>query len=52
MIVMKKYIPVIILLVLYSSTTIFAQEEEESPDTIGVGGVNWFAYPFVFFSLE
>jgi len=27
-------------------------QEEDSPDTVGVGGVNWFAYPFVFFSPE
>jgi outer membrane protein assembly factor BamA len=30
---------------------IFSQEEI-SPDTIGVRGVNWFAYPFIFYTPE
>ena len=29
-----------------------AQQEDSEPDTIGIGGVNWFAYPFIFFSPE
>jgi len=29
-----------------------AQEDSNKPDTVGVGGVDWFAYPFVFFSPE
>jgi outer membrane protein assembly factor BamA len=29
-----------------------AQEDSEDPDTVGVGGVNWFAYPFAFYSPE
>jgi len=40
------------LLILLLTQLAYAQEEEELPDTIGVGGVNWFAYPFIFFSPE
>jgi outer membrane protein assembly factor BamA len=29
-----------------------AQDDSEDPDTVGVGGVNWFAYPFAFYSPE
>ena len=29
-----------------------AQEDANKPDTVGVGGADWFAYPFVFFSPE
>ncbi|MFI5236961.1 MAG: BamA/TamA family outer membrane protein [Ignavibacteriales bacterium] len=45
-----KYISVIIifLLVLYSS--VFAQDNK--PDTVGVGGVDWFVYPYIFYSPE
>ena len=39
------------LFLLYCSTErIIAQDEE--PDTVGIGGFNWFAYPFVFFTPE
>jgi outer membrane protein assembly factor BamA len=31
---------------------LIAQEESNEPDTVGVGGVDWFAYPFVFFTPE
>ena len=26
--------------------------QDEDPDTLGIGGFNWFAYPFVFFTPE
>jgi hypothetical protein len=29
-----------------------AQEDANKPDTVGVGGTDWFAYPFVFYSPE
>lgn len=29
-----------------------AQEDYNEPDTVGVHGVNWFAYPFIFFTPE
>ena len=38
------------MLTLNCTTSIIAQEE--LPDTIGVGGFNWFAYPFIFYSPE
>jgi hypothetical protein len=45
------HIALIALFLLFCSTDkINAQDEE--PDTVGIGGFNWFAYPFVFFSPE
>ncbi len=46
---MKK-IFVIFFILLINSVHVFSQEE--SPDTVGVGGVNWFAYPFAFYTPE
>lgn len=39
-----------LLLLFYAGGSLNAQEED--PDTLGVGGFNWFAYPFVFFTPE
>ena len=36
----------------FVSQSIKAQEDSKKPDTVGVGGVDWFAYPFVFYSPE
>jgi len=41
---------IVSVLILTFQFRIIAQEE--LPDTIGVGGLNWFAYPFVFYSPE
>jgi len=41
-----------LLLILLLTQLAYAQEKEELPDTIGVGGVNWFAYPFIFYTPE
>lgn len=40
-----------LLLILLLTQLAYAQEED-LPDTIGVGGVNWFAYPFIFYTPE
>ena len=40
----------ILFLLILSTKSIKSQQEE--PDTVGIGGFNWFAYPFVFFSPE
>jgi Omp85 superfamily domain len=42
----------LLLFLAVNNNYLFAQEEEELPDTIGVGGVNWFAYPFIFYTPE
>ncbi len=43
----------IVFALLFSSNYVLrAQEDANKPDTVGVGGVDWFAYPFVFFSPE
>ena len=43
----------IVFSLLFSSNYVLkAQEDANKPDTVGVGGVDWFAYPFVFFSPE
>jgi outer membrane protein assembly factor BamA len=34
------------------SEALRAQEDSDQPDTVGVGGTDWFAYPFVFYSPE
>ena len=39
-----------LFLLVCSAERINAQDED--PDTVGVGGFNWFAYPFVFFTPE
>jgi len=41
-----------LLLILLLTQLGYAQEDSNKPDTVGVGGVDWFAYPFVFFSPE
>lgn len=40
------------LLFLFTLNTDYIFSQEESPDTVGVGGVNWFAYPYAFYSPE
>jgi len=40
----------IIFIIIIISRLFFAQEQ--SPDTLGVSGFNWFAYPFAFYSPE
>ena len=43
----------IVFSLLFSSNYVLrAQEDSNKPDTVGVGGVDWFAYPFVFYSPE
>lgn len=47
-----------ILFLVISSTSTFSQTEKtdtlitDIPDTVGVGGVDWFAYPYIFYSPE
>lgn len=54
---MKK-LYTIILLTLINAPLIFSQSENpdtlitEKPDTVGVGGVDWLAYPYIFYSPE
>jgi hypothetical protein len=54
---MKK-LYTILLLTLIIAPSIFSQTEKtdstviEIPDTVGVGGVDWFAYPYIFYSPE
>jgi outer membrane protein assembly factor BamA len=54
---MKK-IYTIILISLIFAQSIFSQTEKpdsstiDKPDTVGVGGVDWFAYPYIFYSPE
>jgi hypothetical protein len=43
---------IILLVIISSGLSLKAQEDSEDPDTVGVGGVNWFAYPFAFYSPE
>ena len=49
---------IILFLIISIQFLIFSQTEmsdssgTEIPDTVGVGGVNWFAYPFAFYSPE
>ena len=48
----------VILFLVTASTSTFSQTENpdsaitEIPDTAGVGGVDWFAYPYIFYSPE
>ena len=42
----------IVLAILICSSAIINAQEKEHPDTVGLGGVNWFAYPFLFFTPE
>ena len=37
-------------LILIISFNFWAQEEKS--DTVGIGGLNWFAYPYMFYSPE
>ncbi|RKY91825.1 MAG: hypothetical protein DRQ01_07095 [Ignavibacteriae bacterium] len=41
-----------LLLILLLTQLVYAQEDEDLPDTVGVGGINWFAYPFIFYTPE
>ena len=41
---------IVSVLILVIQFQIFAQQE--LPDTVGVGGLNWFAYPIIFYSPE
>ena len=48
----------IVLLVIIIAPLVFSQTEKpdtlviEKPDTVGVGGADWFAYPYIFYSPE
>jgi len=39
----------ILLIILALSQKLFSQDK---PDTVGVGGINWFAYPYAFYTPE
>ncbi len=41
-----------LFLILLLTQLAYTQEEEELPDTVGVGGFNWFAYPYAFYTPE
>lgn len=43
---------IVISLSFFFSDVLKAQEDSNEPDTVGVGGINWFAYPYVFFTPE
>jgi outer membrane protein assembly factor BamA len=45
-------ITIVICLSFSFSEVLRAQEDANTADTVGVGGVDWFAYPFVFYSPE
>ena len=47
---MKKLLPYTILITIIFNHLIYCQEELE--DTVGIRGINWFAYPFIFYSPE
>lgn len=47
---MKVRFLILCIILLFQLPT-FSQEED-SPDTVGVGGVDWFAYPYAFYSPE
>ncbi len=48
----------ILLFMFFTCSSTFSQTEKtdtsitEIPDTVGVGGVDWFAYPYIFYSPE
>ncbi len=44
------YLSVLIFAILLSNS-IYSQQEEK-PDTVGIRGFNWFAYPFIFYTPE
>ncbi len=45
-------ITIIFSLSFFFSDDLRAQDDSNKPDTVGVGGVDWFAYPFIFYSPE
>jgi len=45
-------ITIVFSLSFFFSDALKAQEDDNKPDTVGVGGTDWFAYPFVFYSPE
>jgi len=47
---LMRNISIIFLIFIISSAHTFSQDEPS--DTVGVGGVNWFAYPFAFYTPE
>jgi hypothetical protein len=53
-----RRLSIILFLIISIQFLIFSQTEKpdtsitEIPDTVGVGGVDWFAYPYVFYSPE
>jgi len=47
---MHKYILLLIVILFFCGAII--PQEENIPDTVGVGGIDWFAYPYIFYSPE
>jgi hypothetical protein len=48
----KNIYIVLIAIILLCCATESIRAQDEEPDTVGVGGVDWFAYPFIFFTPE
>jgi outer membrane protein assembly factor BamA len=48
---MIKYLSIISGLLILYQISLFSQDENV-PDTVGVGGIDWFAYPYIFYSPE
>ena len=54
---MKKLYTIILFALILAPSTFTQSEKPDSsiidkPDTVGVGGVDWFAYPYIFYSPE
>jgi len=53
-----KIVYAFILIIFFIAPMLFAQSEKSDtsvvtkPDTVGIGGVDWFAYPYIFYSPE
>lgn len=47
---MRRHILLLITVLTFWNTII--PQEDNIPDTVGVGGIDWFAYPYIFYSPE
>jgi len=47
-----KYLFLTKIIIFFLLTNSLHSQQEEKPDTLGIGGFNWFAYPFIFYTPE